>query len=113
MFTESMELLAAQCEEWGSAFGALSRGEYGEYDGLAEWVDSNILEIDYIVSAAGEYQGVQLTLALGGPNIHADTRLSTITGHWGDDHYTTRFDSVAINDFLREIAPQSLGGCDE
>lgn len=43
------------------------------------------LDFEYTVSARGDYMGVRVYVALGGPNIWIDTRRGEIGGAWGTD----------------------------
>ena len=65
---------------------------------------SDVLDIEYIVSAAGDYIGARVLVACGGPNIWINTRNNTVEGHWWGDSYTDRFtDSIGLDDACREL----------
>ena len=46
---------------------------------------SDPLDFEYTISSRGEYMGVRVYVALGGPNIWVDTRRGEIGGAWGCD----------------------------
>ena len=43
------------------------------------------LDFEYTIAANGEYLGVRVYVALGGPNVWIDTRRGEIGGAWGSD----------------------------
>ena len=55
------------------------------------WEDERTLEhylqdafdVEYMIGGIGDYRGVEVLLACGGPNIYIDTRSAYIKGGWG------------------------------
>lgn len=46
----------------------------------------DVLDVVYLMGDSGEYRGVRICLAFGGPAIYVNTRNFTIEGlWWGDD----------------------------
>ena len=43
------------------------------------------LDFEYTIASNGEYLGVRVYVALGGPNVWIDTRRGEIGGAWGAD----------------------------
>ena len=48
---------------------------------------ANALDIEYTISASGDFRGARIAVALGGPNIYVDTRRGYAEGFWGCDHW--------------------------
>jgi hypothetical protein len=44
---------------------------------------SDVLDIQYIVTGAGEYLAARILVAFGGPNIWINTQTKTVEGYWG------------------------------
>lgn len=58
--------------------------EDGEAYDLYSYFD-DVLDIEYTISARGDFLGCRIAVALGGPNIYIDTRAGEIRGYWGTD----------------------------
>lgn len=65
---------------------------------------TDVLDIEYIVNAQGEYIGARVLVAYGGPSIWINTRNNCVEGHWWGDNFTVSFeDSTGLDDALREL----------
>lgn len=53
----------------------------------SDWL-ADRLDVEFIVSCAGEYLGARIAYTLGGPNVWIDTRRRAVTGAWGGDTAT-------------------------
>lgn len=49
---------------------------------------NDVLDIEYSISARGDFLGCRLAVALGGPNVFIDTKRGEVEGYWGADHET-------------------------
>ena len=66
------------------------------------------MDVQYILNAQGEVSGVQLQIAVGGPNIWVDTHIGVIMGFWGSDRYMVgmhRDVAGEITDWYGELYP--------
>jgi hypothetical protein len=71
----------------------------GAYDYLQD-----ALDIQYIVTGAGEYIGARVLVAFGGPNIWVNTQTQTVEGYWwGDKAYASFNDEIGLDDALSEL----------
>ena len=62
----------------------------------------------FVLESNGEYRGVQLMLAGGGPTIWADFSTGYVEGHWGGDTYS--FDILSevrweVVDYYESLLP--------
>lgn len=105
---DSISDLRKQCEYIAKQ---IETGEYDfesgydyEYPCAADYL-SNVLSIEYVVTATGDYNGAIILVAFGGPNIWIDTRWKEIRGAWWNDSCTIpyRHDELGIDDYLAEI----------
>lgn len=60
------------------------------------------LDFEYTIASNGEYLGVRVYVALGGPNVWIDTRRGEIGGAWGADR-ADRWLPSEIADEIDEI----------
>ena len=71
--------------------------EEGEvYDLYSYFNDA--LDIEYTISARGDFLGCRIAVALGGPNIYIDTRAGEIRGAWGTDRVSVWLPSEICNE---------------
>lgn len=76
---------------------------YEDASGAWDYLD-DALDIEYVISSAGEYLGARVLVAFGGPNIWVNTRTNTIDGTWWQDSYSASFtDKMGLDDCLREL----------
>lgn len=62
------------------------------------------LDIEYIISSAGDFLGARVLVAFGGPNIWINTRTNTVEGFWwSDSSFASFIDNLGLNDYLEEI----------
>jgi hypothetical protein len=81
--------------------------EYSDYDEpcAADYL-ADALDIEYIISSAGEYLGARVLVTFGGPNIWINTRTGTVEGAWWMDRFNASFtDGLGLDDFLSELCP--------
>jgi hypothetical protein len=66
---------------------------------------SDVLEIQYIVTGAGEYLAARILVAFGGPNICINTQTKTVEGYWGGDSAFASYydDKMDIDAACREL----------
>jgi len=64
---------------------------YPDDDGDARY---EAYDIKYTIDGDGNYRGVRIMLAGGGPNVYLDTNHKEIQGYWGGD-----FCKLIISDF--------------
>lgn len=84
MLKRDVKVYAESIEE------AVRTGEIEDY--LSEVYDAEITSTLY-----GEYRGVKIALALGGPNIFFDTRSGYVKGYWGTSQAEYHVKSFACN----------------
>ena len=74
-------------------------------DPVTEFLDNNVLDIQYLIGADGSYTGAQLVLGVGGPDTRFNTWENRLVGHWGGEQATLYVDnsiSDIIDDYLAE-----------
>lgn len=71
--------------------------EDGEAYDLYSYFD-DVLDIEYTISARGDFLGCRIAVALGGPNIYIDTRAGEIRGYWGTDRAEVWLPSEICNE---------------
>lgn len=59
---------------------------------------NDVLDIEYTISARGDYLGCRIAVAPGGPNIYIDTRAGEIRGAWGTDRAEVWLPSEICNE---------------
>lgn len=66
---------------------------------------SDVLDIQYIVSGAGEYLAARILVAFGGPNIWINTQTKTVEGYcWGDSAFASYYnDEMDIDGACSEL----------
>ena len=66
---------------------------------------ADVLEIQYIVTGAGEYLAARILVAFGGPNIWINTQTKTVEGYWwGDSAFASYYDdAMDIDAACREL----------
>lgn len=70
-----------------------------EKDKLTFWDYFNdALDIAYTISANGEYRGVRIMVACGGPNIYVDTTRGEVWGAWWGDKAAVWLPSEICNE---------------
>lgn len=60
------------------------REEDGESSSLWDYF-ADALDMEYTIDSRGEYLGVRVYVALGGPNVWVDTRRGEVGGAWWTD----------------------------
>ena len=71
----------------------------GGYDYL-----DDVLDINYIVAADGEYRGAEILVGFGGPNIYVNTKTLTVEGYWWGDRATWNYiDNIGLDDACEEL----------
>lgn len=66
---------------------------------------SDVLDWEYTIGCRGDFMGVRVYVALGGPNVWIDTRRGEIGGAWGTDRAETWLPyeiAEEIDDIFRE-----------
>ena len=99
--------------------GCVDGVDYGlcEGDSVTMWdffshCDGDVLDIEYFVGSDGEYRGVRLMVACGGPNIYINTRMGEVEGYWWTDTATAWVPSEicnAIDDVWSEYYSMVIG----
>lgn len=85
--------------EWDEGRDIDNEGSFSAFDYLQD-----ALDIEYIVSAKGEYLGARVLVAFGGPNIWVDTRRGIVEGAWWSDSATARFtDNLGLDEALSDL----------
>ena len=79
--------------------------ENGEaYDLYSYFADA--LDIEYTISASGDFRGARIAVALCGPSIYVNTRRGYVEGFWGNDHWERWIPSEVcdeINSIFEEL----------
>ena len=91
--------------------------DYGlcEGDAVSMWdyfMHDDILDIEYTIGSDGEYRGVRLMVACGGPNIYINTRRGEVEGYWWTDSATAWIPSKvceAIDEVWSEYYSMMIG----
>lgn len=91
--------------------------DYGLCEGDAvtmwDWFScDDVYDIEYMIGSDGEYRGVRLMVACGGPNIYINTRRGEIEGYWWTDSATAWLPSEvcnAIDDVWSEYYSMLIG----
>jgi hypothetical protein len=76
----------------------------GDQISAFDWLQ-RALDIQYIVTGAGEYLGARILVAFGGPNIWVNTQTATVSGYWYGDRCEASFwvDELGLDDALAEL----------
>lgn len=72
------------------------------YDYLADVLDATY----YTTGRDGDYKGVRLLLAYGGPNVYLDTYFRTLELYWGTESATVDLlpnEAAEVDDMWREV----------
>jgi hypothetical protein len=67
---------------------------------LWEWLDNELLDIEYRCTGRKEYRSAQICIAWGGPNIYIDTATKDVELYWGSERarYPVSYDAIDIID---------------
>jgi hypothetical protein len=84
--------------------GYMQDNEYGEIRDVYEYLE-DVLDIEYIVNAKGEYLGARILVAFGGPNIWINTRTKQVEGCWWGDSCVMSYsnDEMGIDEAVAEL----------
>ncbi len=65
-----------------------------------DWLNGILDVMYYIGQEPGDYRGVRIAVALGGPNIYVDTLDGEVVGYWGSDtfRWPLRNEAIALID---------------
>lgn len=118
MRTDTRSDLKKHCDEIADMLKAVSDGELvvdadGEaegmyFDGLEEgdtvtmWdylTTEDVFDIEYTIGSDGDFRGVRLMVACGGPNIYINTNSGKVEGYW----WTDRADAWIPSEICDEI----------
>lgn len=102
-----------ECPECGGALAPCGadyvscdncRSEWSAILDATEWLEQR-LDVEFRVTANGEYLGAFIQYSCGGPTIWVDTRYCAVRGHWGGDETTVYYmrDAMGIDDATREL----------
>lgn len=85
-----MKELKAYCENIRNELNAIYEGTTEQTNDDNEKMTMydyfrDALDYEYTISARGDFLGVRVYVALGGPNVWLDTRNGVIKGAWGCD----------------------------
>lgn len=107
--------IAKTCEELTSdprPYEDLEEEEKEAYDndepgskGVGAYLD-DCYDIKYTIDSRGDFQGVRVMVACGGPNIWIDTNTGQVEGAWWLTHATKGLSNDAmrvIDDYFEEI----------
>lgn len=73
------------------------REENGEPTSVYDYFN-DCLDIEYTISANGDFRGCKIMVACGGPNIWVDTCRGEVFGAWGSDRETAWIPSEICNE---------------
>lgn len=84
--------------------GYMTDNEYDEIRDVYEYLE-DVLDIEYIVNAKGEYLGARILVAFGGPNIWINTRTKQVEGYWWGDSCVMSYsnDEMGIDEAVAEL----------
>ena len=71
-------------DELNAIYEGKAENDDGEQASFYDYFD-DALDWEYYVDRNGDYNGVQVYVTLGGPNVWIDTRRGEIAGAWGTD----------------------------
>ena len=102
-----------ECPECGGALEACGadyvtcdncRSEWGATLDATEWLEQR-LDVEFRVTAKGEYVSAFIQYACGGPNIWIDTCYRAVRGYWGGDETTVDYtrDAMDIDGAARDV----------
>ena len=98
MNNELQEYLERMYHELNEIYEGRATNEDGEQATFYDYFQ-DALDYEYTIGANGDYLGVRVYMALGGPNIWVDTRRGEIGGAWGAD----RADRWLLSEIANEI----------
>jgi hypothetical protein len=73
---------------------------------IGQWIDSNALDIDYVINRNGEYHSAIITVTLGGPTVEIDTGDKAVNLYWAGEEASYSLDygpSQILNAYLGDI----------
>lgn len=84
-------------------------GESGGYMGAIDWLEDQLNIEEWRFDGQGNYKGVEVLVACGGPDIRVDTCREVVVGRWGHDTIERSYiDVIGLDDLLEEVCP--VGG---
>lgn len=99
--------------------GCVDGVDYGLFEGdsVTMWdffshSDGDVFDIEYSVDGDGDYRGVRLMVACGGPNIYINTRRGEVEGYWWTDSASVWLPSEvceSIDDVWSEYYSMMIG----
>ena len=84
MATELQNYVNNIFDELNAIYEGRATNEDGEQATFYDYFQ-DALDYEYTIGSNGDYLGVRVYVALGGPNIWVDTRRGEIGGAWGTD----------------------------
>ncbi|MEW8119790.1 MAG: hypothetical protein AB2792_21725 [Candidatus Thiodiazotropha sp.] len=90
----------------------IEAGEYDEGDHMSAYdYLSDVLDIEYIVSANKAYKSARLLVAFGGPNIWINLQTGKVEGYWWGDYAEAHFSRSGqlVEDIDQDL--EELFGC--
>lgn len=84
MMNEALRHAMALAEELNEIF----EGQSEEYENLADYINNEALDWEYILNRDRHYTGVRILVGFGGPNIYISTKEAEVQVYWGTDKAT-------------------------
>lgn len=101
---DTRKQLVRMCESIADELDRVSCYGFMTKDGDSYWNDA--LDVEYTLDCNGDYVGVVVTVAVGGPTIEIDTMRGEVVGTWGTDEVSAGFDGEtcdAIFDYWGDV----------
>lgn len=93
---------APRCEECGARYDIEDAEQAGVCDVLAD-----ALDVEYTISARGEFRGARYAIAIGGPDIYVDTVRRRVELRWWSEYGDWPLSPEAV-DAIDEIAEEDI-----
>jgi hypothetical protein len=76
-----------ELREYVDGIAADLRKAYEEDEEIGSLYDylADALDVEYTISANGEFLGARIAVTLGGPNVWIDSREGLVKGYWGTE----------------------------
>lgn len=70
---------------------------YDESGDYCEHHHGGIIDVEHHINGKGEYNGVTVCVATGGPHLELDTRYNQLIGYWGGETVKLNMDKDTCN----------------
>lgn len=81
-----------------------------EHLSVYDFFDNTICDVIYYIGNDGDFRGVRIMIACGGPNVYVDTYRQTVELYWWSDYATVNLFSE-VSDTITEAFEEVYQAC--